>query len=81
MVMHWHMSLFVTKFAGKTTFVKRHLTGEFEKKYERKIRFYNEIKIKVLCLWFFTLNLLFISILVVLNSNNRCGGSPIGFFH
>lgn len=22
--------------AGKTTFVKRHLTGEFEKKYERK---------------------------------------------
>lgn len=22
-------------FAGKTTFVKRHLTGEFEKKYER----------------------------------------------
>lgn len=23
-------------FAGKTTFVKRHLTGEFEKKYERK---------------------------------------------
>lgn len=21
---------------GKTTFVKRHLTGEFEKKYERK---------------------------------------------
>ena len=21
--------------AGKTTFVKRHLTGEFEKKYER----------------------------------------------
>jgi len=29
--------------AGKTTFVKRHLTGEFEKKYERKFdefRFY-----------------------------------------
>ena len=23
--------------AGKTTFVKRHLTGEFEKKYEREI--------------------------------------------
>lgn len=23
--------------AGKTTFVKRHLTGEFEKKYERKL--------------------------------------------
>ncbi len=23
-------------FAGKTTYVKRHLTGEFEKKYERK---------------------------------------------
>lgn len=23
-------------YAGKTTFVKRHLTGEFEKKYERK---------------------------------------------
>ena len=23
-------------FAGKTTFVKRHLTGEFEKKYERE---------------------------------------------
>lgn len=22
--------------AGKTTFVKRHLTGEFEKKYERE---------------------------------------------
>lgn len=22
--------------AGKTTFVKRHLTGEFEKRYERK---------------------------------------------
>ena len=22
--------------AGKTTFVKRHLSGEFEKKYERK---------------------------------------------
>lgn len=25
--------------AGKTTFVKRHLTGEFEKKYERKFSF------------------------------------------
>jgi GTPase SAR1 family protein len=24
--------------AGKTTFVKRHLTGEFEKKYERECR-------------------------------------------
>lgn len=24
-------------YAGKTTFVKRHLTGEFEKKYERKL--------------------------------------------
>lgn len=23
-------------FTGKTTFVKRHVTGEFEKKYERK---------------------------------------------
>lgn len=23
--------------AGKTTFVKRHLTGEFEKKYEREL--------------------------------------------
>ena len=23
---------------GKTTFVKRHLTGEFEKKYERKLK-------------------------------------------
>jgi len=27
----------VKRFAGKTTFVKRHLTGEFEKKYEREI--------------------------------------------
>jgi GTPase SAR1 family protein len=26
--------------AGKTTFVKRHLTGEFEKKYERKSRIF-----------------------------------------
>ena len=26
----------VIGFPGKTTFVKRHLTGEFEKKYERK---------------------------------------------
>lgn len=26
-------------FTGKTTFVKRHLTGEFEKKYEREILF------------------------------------------
>ena len=25
---------------GKTTFVKRHLTGEFEKKYERKYGLY-----------------------------------------
>jgi len=24
---------------GKTTFVKRHLTGEFEKKYERKLEY------------------------------------------
>jgi len=38
LVIPWHMSLFVAKFAGKTTFVKRHITGEFEKKYERKIR-------------------------------------------
>ncbi len=26
----------LTPGAGKTTFVKRHLTGEFEKKYERE---------------------------------------------
>lgn len=30
-----HLAL-LCHFAGKTTFVKRHLTGEFEKKYERK---------------------------------------------
>ena len=28
--------IIITIFSGKTTFVKRHLTGEFEKKYERK---------------------------------------------
>lgn len=40
---------------GKTTFVKRHLTGEFEKRYER-----NEFNLLVICLslrscgfWFF----------------------------
>lgn len=27
---------FLLLIVGKTTFVKRHLTGEFEKKYERK---------------------------------------------
>jgi len=32
-------TLLLSKFAGKTTFVKRHLTGEFEKKYERTIRY------------------------------------------
>lgn len=30
------LTLWVTVTAGKTTFVKRHLTGEFEKKYERE---------------------------------------------
>jgi len=30
-ILHW-----MVYFAGKTTYVKRHLTGEFEKKYERK---------------------------------------------
>ena len=30
------IAFFAAHFAGKTTFVKRHLTGEFEKKYERK---------------------------------------------
>ena len=31
-----HKTVLKTCLAGKTTFVKRHLTGEFEKKYERK---------------------------------------------
>lgn len=30
------LMLWAFKSVGKTTFVKRHLTGEFEKKYERK---------------------------------------------
>jgi GTPase SAR1 family protein len=30
--------LYLVLSVGKTTFVKRHLTGEFEKKYERKSR-------------------------------------------
>jgi GTPase SAR1 family protein len=30
------MIFFLSGHAGKTTFVKRHLTGEFEKKYERE---------------------------------------------
>lgn len=29
--------------AGKTTFVKRHITGEFEKKYERKLLYSDEM--------------------------------------
>ena len=33
--MYWLGWVFLNV-AGKTTFVKRHLTGEFEKKYERK---------------------------------------------
>ena len=30
------INIILSLYAGKTTFVKRHLTGEFEKKYERK---------------------------------------------
>ena len=30
------INMIIFNYAGKTTFVKRHLTGEFEKKYERK---------------------------------------------
>jgi len=32
----WRAIKCLLYFSGKTTFVKRHLTGEFEKKYERK---------------------------------------------
>ena len=35
-----HTQLVTVVAAGKTTFVKRHLTGEFEKKYERECRDY-----------------------------------------
>lgn len=41
-------------FAGKTTFVKRHLTGEFEKKYERK----SLNSVFVISLWFYWVHLL-----------------------
>lgn len=33
---HRVLNLWLFASVGKTTFVKRHLTGEFEKKYERK---------------------------------------------
>ena len=36
LVLHCILRHSLTCAAGKTTFVKRHLTGEFEKKYERK---------------------------------------------
>ncbi len=35
LIAHDHIAV-VPPATGKTTFVKRHLTGEFEKKYERK---------------------------------------------
>jgi hypothetical protein len=36
MYLYWPIYCGLWHFAGKTTYVKRHLTGEFEKKYERK---------------------------------------------
>lgn len=57
---------------GKTTFVKRHLTGEFEKKYERKcyhICFLNYLKKRMLFSdWFVC-------------SYYWCGGSSSRFLH
>ena len=35
--------------AGKTTFVKRHLTGEFEKKYERECAVIWSVKARFWC--------------------------------
>lgn len=72
---------------GKTTFVKRHLTGEFEKRYERMDSFISV---------FFFLNIpccdslgsvvdKYVIICGIFNipiySHNRCGSSSAGFLH
>ena len=79
--------------AGKTTFVKRHLTGEFEKKYERKfddlelyLKFLlREELLKVICLWVLVSLLSFDSLLmfefIFTYSNYWCGSSSFGLFH
>ncbi|KAF8648149.1 hypothetical protein HU200_065002 [Digitaria exilis] len=49
--------------AGKTTFVKRHISGEFEKRYEHAIHLSDSVAL--ICLTFC--------------SNDRCGGRPLDF--
>jgi len=73
-------------FAGKTTFVKRHLTGEFEKKYERKILFnLGLISMIIYCLFLINMRLIFfihnLIWFVIVNSYNWCGSASIGFLH
>jgi hypothetical protein len=45
----WRAIKCLLYFSGKTTFVKRHLTGEFEKKYERK--YWRAVMLLSVCLY------------------------------
>lgn len=47
------INLFNFVVIGKTTFVKRHLTGEFEKKYERNIFIHTTPFYFLLCLFIY----------------------------